>query len=360
MSATAKSLSRILLRNLFVLALGAASLAPAYAQFVPPRSLDPAGATIRLDTNYKNDAWLVYTYDIDETGKVVDPTIHSSNGVLEVEQAVLRQLDNMRFQPAMRNGKAVKVPAEPVVYTWILDLPREMSPRFEELYREAWDLYAQENYDGAFDKAVQLKNYPGRNALEEVKFQILAASLASRWQDDAAELQHLSRVVELQSLAMDNNFKNTYVSHDQFLKILGRILDLELQRMMLADGGETLLRMQSLGRGTPVVEEAVARYRAAEADFRSRPEVVVSGELVPLYQGGSGSWKSGLTRSEFSISGVQGRVGAVYLVCGAGERSLRYPSDQRWSIPPGWNNCEIEVVGKAGTRLKLHQFAPGA
>lgn len=360
MSVSATSLSRLLLRVCLPLVLGMAPLTAAHAQFEPPRSLDPTGPSIRLDGNYQSDAWLVYTYDIDEAGKVVNPTIHSSNGVLEVEQAVLRQLRDMQFQPAMRNGKPVEVPAEPVVFTWILDLPREMSPRFAEIYRQAWDYYAEENYDAAFEQAVALKNDPGRNALEEVKFQILAASLASRWQDDAAELQHLTRVVELQSLAMDNNFNNTYVPNDQFLKILKRILNLQLQRKMLADAGETLDRMQQLGRGTPVVEQAAAGYRAAESDYRSRAEVVVSAELVPLYQGGSGSWKGGLTRDDFSISDVQGRVGGVYLVCNAGERALRYPATTRWTVPAGWSDCKVEVVGKAGTRLKLHQFASGA
>ncbi|MFV8816443.1 energy transducer TonB [Haliea sp. E17] len=359
MSVSRRALTRVLLRNFTALALAVLPVAAVQAQFVPPRNLDPAGAAIRLDSSFQNDAWLVYAYDIDETGKVVNPQIYSSNGVLEVEQAILRQLSAMQFQPATRNGKPVKVPAEPVVYTWILDLPRKMSPAFEDAYRKAWDLYSQENYDAAFDQAVELKNFPGRNALEEVKFQILAASLASRWKDDAAEMQHLSRVVELQSLAMDNNFKNTYVTQDQFLKILSRILDLQLQRMMLADAGDTLDRMQSLGRGTQVVDEAAARYRAAEADFRSRPEVVVSGELVPLYQGGSGSWKSGLTWSDFSISDVRGKVGGVYLVCGGREQGLHYPTKTRWTVPVGWNDCAVELVGKAGTRLKLHQFAPG-
>ena len=48
--------------------------------------------------------------------------------------------------------------------------------------------------------------------------------------------------------------------------------------------------MQELGRGTPEVDDAVARYRDAERDFHSREDVVVSGELVPLFRDGPGSW----------------------------------------------------------------------
>jgi len=336
------------------------SLLPAMASwgvFIPPQNLDPASAIIRLDTSFQSDAWLVYTYDIGVDGQVENAAIQSSNGVPEVEQAVLRQLNEMRFQPAMRDGDPVKVSADPVVYTWILDKPRELTPRFRDIYQEAWAHYAEENYDAAFEIAVQLKNFPGRNALEEVKLQILAASLASRWDDQAAELQHLSRVVELQSLAMNNNFKNTYVGAEQYLQILNRIQTLQLNRMMLADAAETLATIQSLGAGSDIAIGAAERFRATEQVFQSMEDVTVDGELVPLYQDGPGSWKTGLSRQQFSLSDVRGRVGAVFLVCVNSERQLRYPSREPWTIPAGWRGCKIDVSGKAGTRLVLHQHS---
>ncbi|RLQ22399.1 TonB family protein [Seongchinamella sediminis] len=344
---------------LAIMVLASVCSGRAWAQFVPPQNLDPASATIRLDSSFQSDAWLVYTYDIDESGKVVNAEIQSSNGVLEVEQAVLRQVNAMRFRPARRGGNPVKVAADPVVYTWILDLPRAMSSRFAEIYQQAWDYYAREDYDSAFDTAVELKNFPGRNALEEVKFQILAASIASRWDDEAAELQHLSRVVEFQSLALNNNFNNTYVPPQQYLQILKRILTLQLNARMLADAGNTLDLMQALGRGSALVEEAAALYRQSEQQLGAMADVAITGELVPLYRDGPGSWKAGLSRREFSLSDVRGSVGAVFLVCADGERPLRYPAGEPWQIPAGWSDCLVDVSGKAGTRLVLHQYADG-
>ncbi|MEH6586401.1 MAG: energy transducer TonB [Halioglobus sp.] len=336
-----------------------ASISSALAQFAPPQNLDPASATISLGSSFQSDAWLVYTYDIDETGTVANATIQSSNGVPEVEQSVLQQINAMRFRPAQRSGKPVKVSADPVVYTWILDKPRDLSPRFAEMYQQAWDLYAAENYDGAFDIAIELKSFPGRNAKEEVKFQVLAASIASRWNDEAAEMQHLSRVVEFQSLALNNNFQNTYLPTQQYLQILKRMQTLQLNNHMLADAGFTLDRMQALGRGTQVVNEAAAQFSQSEQELQNLPDVTITGELVPLYRVGPGSWKAGLSRSEFSISDVHGRVGAVFLVCAEGERSLRYPAREHWKVPTGWSQCKVDISGKAGTRLVLHQHAPG-
>ncbi len=332
---------------------------PVRAAFIPPQNLDPASASIRLDGSFQSDAWLVYTYDIDAQGNVVDATIQSSNGVPEVEQAVLQQVSAMRFRPAQRNGSPVRVSADPVIYTWILDKPRAMSPRFAEMYGRAWDHYANADYDAAFEIAVELKNFPGRNALEEVKFQILAASLASRWDDEAAELQHLSRVVEFQRLALNNNFKNTYVPADQYLKILNRILTLQLNRNMLSDAGRTLQSMQALGPGSEITLEAAASYRQTEMAFSSIEDVTVDGELVPLYRDGPGSWKTGLSRERFALSDVRGRVGSVFLVCANAEKQLRYPARDPWAIPPGWTQCMIDVTGKAGTRMVLHQYASG-
>lgn len=334
---------------------------PAWSAFVPQQMLDPASATIRLDSSYQSDAWLVYTYEIDTDGKVVNTTIQRSNGVPEVEQAVLQQVGALQFRPATRNGKPVKVSAPPVTYTWILDKAREMSPRFSDMYREAWTFYAQENYDAASDLSMRLKTYPGRNAQEEVKYQILAASLASRRDDEAAELQHLNRVVAFQTLALDNSFKNTYVTTEQYLKILNRIQSLQLNRNMLADAGYTLDTLQSLGRGSAIANEAGDRYRQAELAFQSVEDITVNGELAPLYRGGAGAWKTGLSRNNFSISDVSGRIGSVFLVCANVEKQLRYPnpSKEPWTVPVGWTQCEIDVSGEAGTRLVLHQYAAG-
>ncbi|QFU76412.1 energy transducer TonB [Halioglobus maricola] len=330
--------------------------APAWSNFVPPRNLDPANSTIQLDSTFQQDAWLVYTYDIDHTGSVINATIQSSNGVVAVEQAVLAQIRSMRFEPASRSGMPVKVSADPVVYTWILDKPRIMSAAFADKYREAWALYSEENYDGAFDIAAELKNYPGRNALEEVKFQILAASLASRWKDEAAELQHLTRVVEFQNLAIDNNFKNRYMPTDQYLQVLNRVVTLQLNRGMLADAGGTLDDMQQLGRGSDAVNDAARRYSESLSSLQNVADITVRGELLPLFRDGPGSLKIGLSRSRFSISDVRGRVGGVFLVCGTSEMPLRYPSQEPWTIPTGWSDCVIDVTGRAGTSLVLHQL----
>jgi hypothetical protein len=342
-----------------VLSLALCLAAPARSASVPAKNPDPDSATIRLDSSFQSDAWLVYTYDIDVDGSVVNASIKYSNGVLEVEQAVLQQLGAMRFQPATNNSSPVKASAGPVTYTWILDKARELSPRFGELYREAWAYYAQENYAAAQNIAEQLKNYPGRNAKEEVKYRILAASLASRRPDNAAELRHLKRVVQFQDLALDNNFSNTYVPAEQYLKVLKRIMELQLGGYMLADAEDTLGEIQSLGGGSALAADATNRWRQAEQAFRSLDDLPVQGELVGLYPGGPGSWKTGLSRRRFAISDVQGRAGGVWLACSREEKQLRYPAPEGWTIPPGWTRCLIEVSGDAGTRLVLHQYASG-
>ena len=327
------------------------------AGFSPPQNLNPQSATIRLGSTYQDDAWLVYTYDIDASGSVVNAQIRSSNGVTRVENAVLGKLGMMRFKPATRNGNPVKVSADPVVFTWILDLPREMSPRFSEIYQTAWAHFKQEDYDAAFDQAAILKDLPGRNAFEEVKFQILAASLATRWEDYAAELQHLGRAVELQSLARKNNFKHHYIEPGQYLSILERIQTLQLERMMLADAATTLTKIQADGAGSEIAVRAAAAYTEAEARFIATPEVTVSGELVPIYRDGPGSWKTGLSRDTFAISQVKGTINAVFLICAGRDVQLPYPSYERWTIPVGMNYCKLDVAGKPGTRFILSQFS---
>ena len=78
------------------LSLGLLSAVLAFAQTVPATNLDPASATITLDSSFQEDAWLVYTYDIDATGSVVNAQVRRSNGVPALEQALLSQVRAMQ------------------------------------------------------------------------------------------------------------------------------------------------------------------------------------------------------------------------------------------------------------------------
>lgn len=332
---------------------------PALAQYVPASNLDPASATITLDSSFQDDAWLVYTYDIDVSGKVVNAAVRQSNQVPALEEALLQQVRTMRFSPATRNGEAVESSANPVIYTWILDKQREMGPEFAALYGQAWDFFANQDYVAAQSIAGQLQRFAGRNALEEVKARTLAASIANRQGEAGAELRHLERIVRFQRLALDNNFKHVYVPADQFLKMLDRILTLQLQGNMLADAGFTLDYMQVLGRGEPVVQSAASRYVSLEQSLQRTTDFTIEGELLPLYPEGPASWKVALTRPTFYLADVRGRVGSAYISCNGGAKLLSWPSKAHWRVPAGWSDCKLDVAGSEGTRLTLHQVAPG-
>jgi TonB family protein len=335
------------------------SLSAFAGSFTPPQNLNPDSATIRLNSSYTDEAWLVYTYDIGADGLIANARIQSSNGVPRVERAVLERVQMMRFKPALSNGVPVLVSADPITFTWILDQARDMSPSFADIYQTAWAYVKQKDYDAAFDQAARLKAFPARNAYEEVKFQVLAASLANRWEDEAAELQHLGRAVELQSLADANNFQNAYIEQGQYLQILSRIQTLQLNRMMLADAAETLQKIQRLDAGSEIASGAAASFATAEQEFNSRADVTISAELTPIYRDGPGIWKTGLSRDTFSISNVKGSVEAIFLICDRGEKQIAYPSIDPWTVPAGWQRCKVDVSGRAGTRFMLHQLTSG-
>jgi hypothetical protein len=324
--------------------------------FVPPQNLSNEPA---LDSTYTEEAWLLYTYAIDVDGSVVDAKIHISNGVTAVEQKFLNHVEAMRFRPGTRNGSPVRVTSGVRTYTWILDHPREVSAEFDAIYQQAWAEFKLENYDGAFDLARELQNRPGRNAYEEIKFQILAASLASRWEDEVGELANLKRIVEFQSLADRNRFANPYVEDGQYMMILERIHSLQTGMNTLADAKDTLDQMIVRDRSSQTTVRAQEAHQAAELQFAATPDVTMKGELTPRYRGDLGKWERKLSRGNFSISGVKGKIDSLYLACkSGGDKRLRYPSTDPWTTPQGWRDCKIEIAGKAGTRFTVHQLAP--
>lgn len=354
-----KVFRQVLGRVLALMALLAGGNAVA-AGFVPPQNVNAGqSSTPTLDSSFEREAWLVYSYDVNTEGNVVNAKIHSSNGVTEVENKILGHVNSMRFHPATRDGNPVLVSVGPIVYTWILDRPRAMTESFDHAYQEAWAHFKQEDYDKAFDYAAQLKNLPGRNAFEEIKFQILAASLANRWEDSSQELAHLQRIVEFQSLADRNRFTNSYVEEAQYLLILERIHTLQLELMMLADGEVTLNKMMVRDGEAEPTNRAKIAHQQAEGRFKANPDVSISGELTPKYRGGEGLWETRLTRDRFSLSNVKGSIESVYLACqSGGDMRLRFPARDPWVKPSGWSGCKIEVEGRSGTRFILHQLAP--
>ena len=332
-------------------------LAFAQGGFKPPVNLNTNQSTTpSLNDSYTEEAWLVYTYDIGTDGVVANLQIHSSNGVPAVESAIIAQVSSLRYSPAMRGNNPVKVTVGPIFYTWILDKPRVMSDAFTSEYQVAWDYFGQENYDAAFDIAAKLKDLPGRNAFEEVKFQTLAASIASRWDDSAAELQHLSRALEFQGLADRNNFDNPYIESSQLLLMMERVHALQLEKMMVGDAEVTLRKIQLLGPGSDVSNRAGAAHDAALLAFRANPDVTIDGELTPIYRNGPGAWETRLSRNLFSLTNARGKVDSVLLDCLQGNRNLPYPALDPWKIPPGWSECKLEVSGKAGSRFVIHQL----
>lgn len=330
--------------------------AAAQSGYVPAENLDPDNSSPSLDASFKREAWLVYTYDINTRGDVVNATIHSSNGIPEVNQHMLDQIEAQRFRPARQGGKPVTVPVGPVVYTWILDQPRTMGADFSATYERAWDQFKAGDYDQAFELAADLKETAGRNAFEEVKFQILAASIANRWDDPAAEMQHLQRIVAFQDLADRNDFQHPYVESDHFALILERIHGLQLENNQLADAQATFNRILMRGTSEEVTERVEAAQRAAQTDFEATPEVATQGELTPLYREGPGSWETRLTRDRFRLAQVRGKVDWLYLACQGNEKRLPYPSSSSWTVPNGWQECMVEISGRAGTRFELVQL----
>lgn len=345
---------RLVLFPAILLLVGQSALG---AGLVPPQSVIPGqSVTPALDSSYEHEAWLVYTYDIDIRGNVVNLEIHTSNGVAEIEQRVLDHVGAMRFSPATRDGKPVKVSLGPVVFTWILDIPRVMAPQFKRLYEQAWTHFKAQQFEAATEVAHSLEQWPARTAYEEVKYRILAASLASRDLDEGAEQTYLNRIVDFQELADRNNFNNPYVVENQYLLMLDRIHSLQLAKTLLGDAQLTLNKLIARDPDAQVTLDAQSAQQEAENRLLHIADVSLVGKLSALYPGAQGLWETQLFREKFLITNAAGSIASVHLSCkSGGDRRLIYPSAVSWKIPPGWRGCKLEIAGTSGTRFTLHQ-----
>ena len=355
-----ENMSRLQYRALAIamLLIGLCGAPFTLAQYQPPQSLNPnAPRYPDFDTTQSGEVWLVYTYEIDVDGLVKKLQIHSSNGVEEVNAAIAAHITQMRYKPASRDGNPVLTYVGPVFFTLILDEARQLTPIFRQYYDAAQQQIAAGDYDAAFENAVAMKDMARRNAYEEVQVQLLAAKMAAHWEDPAAELQHLKRAVEFQTLADSKNFTNGYLEANQYLLTLGRIHELQLQNQMLADASRTLFSMMSVNADSMITTDARFRHEDFEIQVDQTKPLEIKAELTPIYRGGPGSWEGWLARPEFALDNVRGgKIDSVFLVCDNGERRLDYPYSRRWTIPAGLNSCKVELSGASGTRLLVRQL----
>ncbi|MFV0478852.1 MAG: energy transducer TonB [Parahaliea sp.] len=327
---------------------------PVSAEFTPAERISLQAPS--LDGDFDDEAWLVYSYQVDSQGKVKDAVIHASNGIAMVDQDMLTQIRALQYHPATRDGKSVEVSMGPVVYTWILDIPRKMSDTFDTRYQEAWSLFQDGQYAAAADIAAELGNRPGRNAYEEVKYHILAASIANRQNDPSIELRHLMRIGSLQELADRNNFQHAYVEPAHYALMLARVQAIQLDNNQLADAEETVSKLLRYGVSDELRQKVQSAQQKAGTRWQQLHETVTQAEITAPYRGGPGTWKSGLRRERFSIRNVKGDISWIFLVCAEQERRLNYPTRSPWVVPDGWQNCQIEVGGQDGTRFELQQM----
>ena len=333
------------------------SSALSFGQYQPPQNLNPEIPRYPdFDTTQSGEVWLVYTYEIDVDGLVKKLQIHSSNEVVMVNDAIKAHISGMRYQPAMRNGKPVLTYVGPVFFTLILDEERRLSPIFQRYYDVAKQQISAGDYDGAFENAVAMKNIAKRNAYEEVKVQLLAAQLVAHWEDDAAELQHLKRAVEFQTLADSKKFTHAYLEPNQYLVTLGRIHEIHLKNQMVADAGRILDSMMGLDAESMITTDARFRHEEFQMQVDGSKPLETKAELTPIYRSGPGSWESWLARPEFGLDKVRGKIDSLFLICDNGERRLDYPYQTKWNIPAGMQACKVEITGDSGTRLVFKQF----
>ncbi len=328
-----------------------------YAQYQPPQSLNPERPRYPdFDTTQSGEVWLVYTYEVGLDGLVKNMQIHSSNGVAEINQAIADHIAATRYQPAMRNGQPVLTYVGPVFFTLILDEQRVLSPIFQRYHDTAKQQIAAGDFDGAFDNAVAMRDMARRSAYEEVQVQLLAAQLSAHWEDDAAELQHLKRAVEFQTLADSKRFKNAYLEPNQYLITLARIHELQLKNQMQGDASSVLESMMNLNAESMITTDARFRHDEFEMQVDATKPLETKAELTPIYRDGPGSWESRLARPEFGIDRVRGKIESLYLICENGERRLQYPYQSKWFVPAGLQACKLEITGDSGTRLVFRQY----
>lgn len=134
----------------------------------------------------------------------------------------------------------------------------------------------------------------------------------------------------------------------------------ELQRLARED--EELQRaVVNLARLTGAASEQRGRVRlpasAADRVATADEEVLPYGAAVMANVWVRREpWTHALTHRIFTIANLYGQIESIDLDCGDQSERIEYEPGAEWSLPDGWESCEVTVAANPGTTFALYEF----
>lgn len=285
------------------------------------------------------EGWAIFSYVIDEEGKVKDVIVRDSSGSKDITKAAKKAVKKWRYKPAIVDGK----PIQQCVNTVQLDFKISkngttgVSKGFKSKYKKAIAALANHDVQEVERLLTLMKKNQYMHLSENNYLHLLEADYAESLGDKEARLFHLSRA------AINGETRN----EAQQMAILYKVFLLEIEFNRYQDAYDTYDELIALEVAKPFLVELETMIAQVNDVIAGNKDLVIAGNIDDDY------WYTALVRNEFSLTNIEGSLHTLDIRCANKRHVYTVENNNTWTIPTHWEDCSIYVYGDDNTQFNL-------
>lgn len=314
--------------------------------FEASRPLDVVAPTFPGGPSQTGDeGWVIVNFMIDEAGRPFEPMVVDAMGDSEFVDAALEALDASTFAPATLSGTPI-VSSKTMRYVFVLDgAGNGARPDFVAKYRRFTRSVDADDQDGARTELDRLVDGGARSLYEDAFLNLAKFYYATRYGTPEEQMSHLGRALFFKR---DGDFE-TYLPKEQTFALWPQLFVLQVRNKRFAEALATYEIIDAIGadEAAAPLADAVKQLRALASDD--------SAYSIPARTDENGSFGIRLFKDEFYLDGVESNIDEIKLRCAQRYVFFEFEAGTKYRVPPGFGQCELEVLGDAGTGFELVQ-----
>ena len=285
------------------------------------------------------EGWVDLAMMIDTRGKPFEIGVLRSTGNKQFEDAAIKYVAQIRYEPATVSGHPVEWATEYRVTYRLHGMPRGESAAFIKAYKDV--ATAIDAGDRSAADAAMAKLKIG-NLYEDAFFGMASFYYARAWGSESDRLAGLRR-------AIGNDKDGSYLPAAMLGVALANCLRLELNVHEYAEAMQTWERVQKarvdpavLAKFKPVMDQVLTLKS-------NNIEYSVDGTLSDGY------WYLGLFKRHFRIEVRDGALAEVKLLCERQYIGVTFDPTILYQVNGRSGDCRLRLEGTPGTRVRLYQ-----
>ncbi len=297
----------------------------------------PKSEYVADDKRGRLDGWVELRLMVDAAGTGYEVTVAESSGNADLERAAVSWVGRSKFEPARLNGVAVEG-SYAYRFVHMTQPANGNSVGSDQNYAAAHAAIARGDRAAA-DAALRLIRTP--TLADQGSYNFMRYEYMVRWGNPQQQLDALKAAIA------HRNYNARQTPNDSLARVWPTLFKLQVETGDFSAALQTYALMDAETRSKPAI--ATVRTRIDELAADHRP-FSVGGEIT-----GRGAWFLRLLKRRFSIDVLDGEVAELKVRCERKLVKLPYQAGLQHTISPGNGMCELEVLGKPGTKFKLTQ-----